>query len=92
MRIGTVNQIGAIVVRMIIVALIVIVIVIEAGIAFVFEQWLMCSYISVPVPVQAHLILHLFDLIPSVVYEVSPAGEFTIIDAKLCRILLNNAC
>lgn len=58
---------------MIFVALIMIMIVIEAVTPFVLEQWLMCGYVSVPVPIQAHLILHLFDLIACVVDEMSPA-------------------
>lgn len=61
-------------------------------IPFVLEQWLMCCDISVPVPIQAHLILHLFDLIARVVDEMTPAREFTIIDAKFRWILFDNAC
>jgi len=61
------------------------------ALAIVVEQWLVCGDVSVPAPVQAHLILHLLDLIASVIDEVAPAGEFTVVDPKLARILLNNA-
>lgn len=62
------------------------------AVTIVVEQRLVCGDVSVPAPVQAHLILHLLDLIASVVDEVAPAGEFAVVDPKLAWILLNDAC
>lgn len=56
------------------------------------EQRLAGGDVSVANAIQAHLLLHRFDLIAGGIDEVPPAGQFGAIDLELVRILLHNRC